>query len=322
MEHLAILDDDVTRHVLSVSWDSSSLCNYRCTYCDDWFHDGRHGFPPVDTVVEFLRDLEKHSGKKLYLEMKGGEPTLWKHIDAFLKACRENDWGLGIVTNGSRPLSWWEQNLNGITDVTLSLHPQFYDLDSIIEKIKYIDDRRVLLVFALAYPPLFEKLQRDVEVLLKMFPDLFLKMAVVAMPHAYSQIYENTPEQQAFMNAVNGRPLKKLRHELKFYPRSTAKILDADNVSRDFDVQALKMENGNGWAGWRCHAGLDRIHIDTSGEIFRGQCRQGGSFGNIHKKNWSLPSEPVICGKERCFCGGEVLLRKWNPQKITLLPPT
>ena len=40
-----------------VSWALSNKCNYRCTYCPDFLHNGSSGQPKWEVVENFIRSL-------------------------------------------------------------------------------------------------------------------------------------------------------------------------------------------------------------------------------------------------------------------------
>lgn len=254
--------------------------------------------------------------------MKGGEPTLWREFDAFLDVCNARQWNVGLVTNGTKPLEWWKTRIALISDVTVSLHPEFYQLEPILEKLEFLHKKRITCVFYLMPPQFFEKAQNDIGALFERVPDIHLQLAVVSIPDSLNTIHTYSPEQQAFIDKINSRRYSHIKRELPppaFYARSSAQVLQADNTLVDLNPQLLKLAGKNKWSGWMCNAGIDRIHIEVNGDVHRGQCRQGGKLGNIHEGKWTFPKQPVMCTKPSCFCGNELYLKKWNPQKVELL---
>lgn len=322
MEQVAILNDAEGKKVLSVSWDTSSICNFKCSYCDPDYHNGRYKFPKADNMLNFLSEMVRGTSKQVFLEIKGGEPTYWKELPYFLQTCREKKWGTCVVTNGSQSLEWWEQNLENMADVNLSLHPEFYNLDSLLPKIQFINDRRYLFVKVLMYPPYFDQCIQDIRFLKKEIPSLNLKAIYVAQPGTGNELYEYTEEQKrlvAEVNSLSREKKKRLWPPFPFEDRFKAYQKFDNGEQRLLEAQNIKINRQNEWSTWLCRAGLDRIHVDIAGDIYRGQCKQGGLLGNIHSGEWEIPNTEVVCEKKRCFCGSELLLEKWNPEKICLL---
>ena len=68
------------------------------------------------------------------------------------------------------------------------------------------------------------------------------------------------------------------------------------------------IQNLNHHKGWECWAGLHMISIDMWGDVYRSECQQGGSIGNL--KSYTLPTTTITCGKDKCSCLSDVYLRK------------
>ncbi len=319
---VAILPAKEHQNTISVAWDTSSVCNYRCSYCDDMFHNGKDKFPKLESVVEFLESLSKKSQKRIHIEMKGGEPTLWPMIDEFLSICFQNRWLVSLVTNGSKKRDWWQKNIFKITDATLSLHPEYVDIERIKEVVNLALPLIPISVLYLMYPPLFTKAKNDLEKLAMEFPHLELNACVVSQPATENQIYSYSPEQAEFMSQMNHRAVTYMplnRETWQKDPPNKAEVLYSNNSLDQVQEHQIKLLSANQWKGWLCTAGLNRIQISTNGDIYRGQCMQGNLLGNINSGIWEIPSDPVLCQKKSCFCGKEILLKKWDPRLVSLL---
>jgi organic radical activating enzyme len=275
-------------------------------------------------MLNFLSLVAQGNKKRVFLEIKGGEPTYWKELPYFLEVCSAKRWGACVVTNGSQTLAWWEKNLANMADVNFSLHPESYDLANIFPKIRFINERRYLFVKVLMYPPYFDKCIADIRTLQKEIPGLNIRAIYVAQPGTGNKLYEYSEDQKRQVQEVNAyqrQKVKRIWPPFPFEDRYRAVQQFTDGSRRAVEAQNLKINSENQWASWLCRAGLDRIHVDVGGNIYRGQCKQGGLLGNIHVGEWTVPSEEVVCQKARCFCGSELLLEKWNPKRICLTRP-
>ena len=115
-----------------IYWTLTDFCNFKCNYCPGFLHSGNYhngrssGFPSDDNIRTFLYNLEHEwlQGKKLFMGLGGGEPTLHPMFAEIVERCE----AMGIVnvtTNGSRSIDWWQSLKTLPTQVIISLHPEF-----------------------------------------------------------------------------------------------------------------------------------------------------------------------------------------------------
>lgn len=69
----------VDQEYLTVVFYLTECCNFRCSYCVGW-HDGVRDCLTdkyhVEEIVDHFRYLQESSGKKLYIWLTGGEPSV------------------------------------------------------------------------------------------------------------------------------------------------------------------------------------------------------------------------------------------------------
>ena len=54
-----------------------NVCNYSCSYCSDYHRDGTQRWPEDwEPYLDLIKRLKKRN-KYLYVEVLGGEPTVW-----------------------------------------------------------------------------------------------------------------------------------------------------------------------------------------------------------------------------------------------------
>ena len=53
-----------------ITWNFTTTCNFKCSYCPDDLHNGKYGFPKYDKALNFFRILSKQLPKKCYITMK------------------------------------------------------------------------------------------------------------------------------------------------------------------------------------------------------------------------------------------------------------
>ncbi len=87
----------------------------------------------------------------------------------------------------------------------------------------------------------------------------------------------------------------------------------------DMTVDQMISQKKNLWKGWLCAAGISHIYIGYDGDVYRGNCRVGGSLGNIFS-NFEIDSKWISCTADFCGCGSDVMTPKILDQnKISLL---
>ena len=134
---------------VSITWQVNNFCNYRCSYCNEGNWSGK--YKNDGDVAPLLANLDKlinYYQEQGYVNFKvffsGGEPTLWKNITPvmeFFKQRLDKNVTLGINTNLSRKISWWEENWFHIDDVVASYHPEFANKENYFEIAEFLQAR-------------------------------------------------------------------------------------------------------------------------------------------------------------------------------------
>lgn len=77
---------------------------------------------------------------------------------------------------------------------------------------------------------------------------------------------------------------------------------DGKITQEEYHYNDLNYKYKTCFTGWTCHAGVGLLKIAPNGDIFIGNCFQGGSLGNIYSldEKFQPPTKPVICKKFRC----------------------
>jgi spore coat polysaccharide biosynthesis protein SpsF (cytidylyltransferase family)/MoaA/NifB/PqqE/SkfB family radical SAM enzyme len=89
---------------ISIELSLTNRCNYNCIWCSDKSLRKRlKGDIDIESVKKLLRDLNDGGTKGIVIE-GGGEPTLYKYFDEVVKYAYDLGFGVGLITNGSRPL--------------------------------------------------------------------------------------------------------------------------------------------------------------------------------------------------------------------------
>jgi len=95
-------------------------------------------------------------------------------------------------------------------------------------------------------------------------------------------------------------------------------IYSTEGIAEESNVNDLLAEEENKFKGWLCWAGIQNITILNDGTVVRAICRVGGSLGSIYT-GFTMPTEPIICTKEKCTCAADIQLSKALPEHIDKL---
>lgn len=97
-------------------------CDYSCSWCDSsftWDGSGKHLIVQM-TADEIWSELKRLGGSGFsFVTISGGNPALFRNLEALIAILKENDIKVGVETQGSR----WQQWLYDIDELTISPKP-------------------------------------------------------------------------------------------------------------------------------------------------------------------------------------------------------
>ena len=67
----------------------------------------------------------------------------------------------------------------------------------------------------------------------------------------------------------------------------------------------------NFFKGWVCNVG-DAIFINPTGDVSLASCGQGDQVGHILEDISRVGPKQIICGKEHCHCGTDIIIPKFE----------
>jgi sulfatase maturation enzyme AslB (radical SAM superfamily) len=280
-----------------------NLCNYDCSYCDAYHKDGKFrwsdNWDPYINLVNKLK--EKH--KYLYVDIMGGEPTLWPKFQQFIDTISDNNVLVEYSTNASRTLRYWQNFKSQKTFVFLSWHYEFANDEHFYNVAKIMQDKASISIPLMIVPENFERAKK----LFNKLSDLNVEITPKFTRKKIGGIeyFDYTDEQREWVTKSYYNKMKpldinwKLPQELIIdsTPMKFMKILD-NNLHR--------------FKGFKCVAGIKRVVVDSNGDVFRCNKRVGGPLGNILSDNYVLPEDPVICTIDACPCKADAIVEKWK----------
>ena len=284
-----------------VSWTLSNKCNYRCSYCPTYLHDGSSGQPDWNTVKNFVKNFNLKN-KEICYRISGGEPTYWKHFIDLAKLIKEQGHYFSFLTNASKGVEYFKE-INKYTDgLIISYHLEYANVDHIKEVIKVIDGP--VAINLMMVPEKFSELEDIAKQLFEtknnviVWPKVILDKSMADGELTNNVTEYSTDQQQLLENWPYIRKIDDFKlHRGKI-------LLDGIPIT----ANKLILNNLNNFYGWKCWAGLHMINVDKFGDIYRADCQQGGKIGTL--KDYSLPLSPIICESNKCSCLSDIYLKK------------
>lgn len=298
---------------MHAEWVMSNVCNYTCDYCDPKLYGGTSGWPDLQKSIDFWQYVhnEVNPNAKM-LTLSGGEPTLWPHLSKFFNSL-DPSYEKAIVTNGSRTLRWWKKFIETtpITQIAISVHLQFADVNHIKEVVKIIGPYCRTTVLIMLDENMVEKGKIFANELAKQ--DLYCKIVIKPVTRRHysndqAQDYDN--ETIEWMKIFNYD-----KHSEKF---KKAKQTHAVNIIIDgeekpvFYMYEMIAKNMHQFKGWTCYAGKHRLVVWYDGNVYGAQCptAKRNLLGNIANGRLDKPIQPLVCDSEFCACVPDIRIPK------------
>lgn len=291
---------NIARPKTHVEWILGNNCNYKCSYCHEMFRMGDKKYPSKELIIEVCQDITYHFdelGRDVVFNFIGGEPTLAGSLGEIGKRLSNHPINMVLRTNGSASLDWWRESRDYLSDVIISVHREFCDLNHIEQVIKILqNDTSGYAV--------------NVKVLIPVTNAPQSWDWGVKVQRRFSKLYNVGELQLLYSNFARGSNM--------FYPYTGDQWLQynelrgvkSDTSQKQEEKITTVIREQPGFAGYTCYAGIDTLAIDHHGKIWRGWCSEGGPIGNIYELPISWPTEPIICSKQLCGNGFDQQARK------------
>lgn len=296
--------DDVT----IIDWVLGNFCNFKCSYCFKDSNTGTFRVPLLNNTIKkninhLINELKENQKNNIHFMLSGGEPTLYhdfKDLSTFLKQYGS----IGIVTNGSRTINWWEENNKVLDQVVLSYHSEFSNVNHILNVVNLLSKNNIDIgVHVMMNPELFDKCVQDINFFKEKFDGLsvniFLKL--LRDTNGYSIAY--TDEQKKYINGFHTDRKNKLSKVIKHRPN-----LVLNNKIMELEPKHIVNFNGS-FKGYECFAHQEFIQINRFGYIGKMSCNQQFSkLSNIYNEkfveDFKIPKKSIICDRHVCGCIG------------------
>jgi organic radical activating enzyme len=319
MTDLIKIDSNVPEDVLRIELFLSNFCNYKCWYCFPGSNEGTHRWPNLEPLMSNLSFLLNHyknnaMKKRFHLHIIGGEPTLWKDLEIFIKHFKENyNCKITTSTNASRTLRWWDEHGQHFDEVLLSCHHQYVDIEHTIEVANILYKKNVWVTAVVLMDP--DAWEKCIKIVDKLKSKVKCPISVAEIQHS---TINYTQEQKKYISS-NAKKIPNLWYFLKSKRpiHKNPKVYFTDGSSKTVRNNWLSLNRLNKFYGWQCNIGVDTVYIEKNG-VISGTCGEflynldfKFNIFDINFKDKFYPTiVPTICHKEYCKCQPEINCRK------------
>lgn len=279
-----------------------NVCNYKCSYCSDYHRDGSSRWPDKwEPYIELINRL-KERNKYLYIEVLGGEPTVWPRFQEFVDHISDDRVFVEYATNASRTIKYWERFRTQQAFVFLSWHHEFANDDHFYAVAEIMQHKASVSIPLMIVPENFERAKVLFERLKDLNVEITPKFTRTSIgENAY---FEYTAEQREWVQSNYFNKMRPFGIDWTI-PRNL-----------HFDGKKIKFmevldKNLHAFQGYTCTAGIKRLMVEPDGNIKRCTKNVGGSLGNILTGEYTLPDDPIVCDYSACPCKLDAIVEKW-----------
>jgi hypothetical protein len=287
-----------------VYWMLGNFCPHSCSYCPEALHSGSKPYHDYDTVI---RTINKFPANSLIM-FGGGEPTYHPDFEKILDNKPKNI-SIGILSNGARPIDFWERISDKVTNVILSYHAEFAILDRFVQtaKLVYHTKKRFGRINLVMNPKRWDECVNVYDTLVREHLPVTAKPVVDNFGSFDNEILmssEYNTEQIVWLNEIT--KLSKNTHKFIGIYDKNHNLLDRTTPSELLSLGQTNFKN------WTCHAPAVSREIMTDGTVITTGCNQKEMVGNIFT-DFTVDSEPIICNQTMCWCHADIQSLKIKP---------
>jgi organic radical activating enzyme len=303
---------------LAVTWQVNNYCNFKCSYCNPGNWSGTESnngnlstyLYNLDTIISKYKS-EGYEDFKFFFS--GGEPTAWRNFIPVCEWLRKEipSCTIAVNTNLSRPLAWWKKHYHLFDDIVASFHVEFSDKKSyeknslfLCNKVNYLSSKMLM------HDERFWEVVEFGEHLKTVLPNYFIEwtplfdeMTVNAGPWEYKD-----PEKVKFLSEHNVDTKQTVEKPSK-ENNCISYVRFNDRTMTHVNSNDVIINRQNFFKGWKCNVG-DALFINPAGAISLASCGQGGYVGNILGDIEAIGPKQIVCGKEHCHCGTDIIIPK------------
>jgi len=303
---------------VSIMWQVSNWCNYRCTYCNDFNHGGDYKNNDEENIKKSLDNISKlievykNNGYNHFkILITGGEPTFWKGLIPVIKKIKNlisNEGNfISINTNLSRNINWWGDNYNLFDEVIASYHPGITNCDDYVKKFQFLQNKIECVSRIMMKSKYFDECINIGNIIKNTCDNYYIEYSPVLSTlsnnvHEYQ--YVDSKELDFFKTyPLTEKKWKSLKRTSK---HTKSKIITSDNKSKDLNINETIGNKLNTFYNWNCNI-FENLYIQPNGDIQQSTCGQGNNCGNIFSNiDTQQIFRTTVCKNNFCHCGADI----------------
>ena len=337
------------KDIVYITWNFTTTCNFSCSYCPTELHNGEYGFPEYENIISFIQTLSDSlpDTALINFEILGGEPTMWPRLIDFLIDAKKyfekikQTVVFQVDTNGSRTNRWWqtfkEAELHDIVAINASFHADFCDPDLFYSNLEIISPQYNTHANLMLDPRHFDTVTKLLEKINKNLP----------VSTATKLLRPNLSNADVLVDGYTESMLEYIKKNKEFssidedrwkVPGAKTKVpMSIMFNSEEANWQNLVLQKGHSMTGWKCSAGSRRFYIEPNGDILpcsklctpaitlpgdkrkmdhEAMKKNPYLMGNIHKKDFKMFKDYIVCPVEWCSCKIDALAHKFKPHSL------
>ena len=320
----------IDNNEFNIQFTVSNKCNYSCKYCPPRLNSGSTPLIPTETYIRFFTDLIKDNPEimeydKRFVGLTGGEPTVYPGIDDLIDFFKQNNFNVGLDTNGSAKMDFWEKNLAKINMTNLSVHPRYSNFKHVLEVVKLGIEKKSIVKVAVIMD--LEYWDRAIEAVSffkeNNVPTMEFKGLVFKLG---KKDEKNGTKKQDYYNSYTGEQMNWIKNNTYHnniknlteinpnYQARNAYVIYEDDTKEKFLGQEIISKGLNKFEGYKCDAGKCNLSIKWDGRIRGAHCGikelDFGSLLNNPELRIKLSKNPTICTLKKCGCIADMRISK------------
>jgi len=294
-----------------VNWSITNQCNYHCSYCPDVHHKGTCGLPPAADVLGFVKLLrEQLPNRRLFVELTGGEVTLFDDVLPLVTGIRSLGGEIGINSNGSRSASWWRKLAPNIDHTVLTFHIERAQPDKFLELLACVQTLTHLTATILMHPERFDECLEVARLASKLdWCTVILKPVFINLGPV---MYAYSPEQRKVLMNPDRFGVERPKVASPWRPlREPMLAMGTGWPNAQVSTGQILVAGWNHFRAWQCYAGVEQLVVDPAGFVARAWCDPVAlRIGHFQQRDFRVPRSPVICEQSSCPCFFDVTCTK------------
>lgn len=301
-----------------VEWKLHDRCNYDCYFCGDENKLGRDGWADLETNKKIVDSIVASATKPLWIQLTGGEPTLYPHFLELVKYMKSKGAMVRIITNGSRTMRWWKEvrEADVLDLIYFTFHSQQNASYKHIAEVSnlFLDSETVTITLVTYVPNTLGYAIEGAAYLTEHTGSYISMNAMDLRPAAEEEKQYNEDEFEKALNVYNSAigkliNIKKptsIPDELIAIPGDSTIYYNNGSVETK-DVTLMMKLGENRFQDWMCYAGMDSMCIDGKFK-YRGGCKRNKTPYEPGKLTFF--DKPFKCDVDACYCAMDMITTK------------